>query len=70
MCRHWGLFLLLEETCKALAEFGIHLQVVPGCILCFVKGKGIEQKPSYYSYGTSDTCFLLPPHTLWGWKKC
>lgn len=34
---------------KALAEFGIRLQVVPRCIPCFVKGKGIEQKPSYYS---------------------
>lgn len=35
--------------CKALAEFGICLQVVPGCIQWFVKGKGTEQKPSYYS---------------------
>lgn len=35
--------------CKALAEVGICLQVVPGCIPWFVKGKGAEQKPSYYS---------------------
>lgn len=35
--------------CKALAEFGISLQVVPGCIQWFVKGKGTEQKPSCYS---------------------
>lgn len=35
--------------CKALAEFGICLQVVPGCIPWFVKGKGTEQKPSYCS---------------------